>query len=173
MQRAVGLLVLGVVAAGLGVGSARAAGTTTSTGTTTTGTTTTTTPSYASLPSSSLPPGCVGSGAAVLVLAAHPAIALDAPASDLGPSAYYTASGTVLGFVSSTSSGSTCSSAEVTLSSVSLFGGVVTAGSVQATDGKGSVAGLAIDGVAVTATAGETVGVDGWGELTLGATVGR
>jgi cell wall-associated NlpC family hydrolase len=44
---------------------------------------------------------------------------------------------------------------------------------VQATDGRGSATGLAIDGSAVTAGAGQTVLVDGWGQLTLGATVGR
>jgi cell wall-associated NlpC family hydrolase len=174
MRRGVWLLVLGVVAAAFGVASARADGTGTTTGTTTTGTTTatTTTPSYAPLPPSSLPAGCVGAGAAALVPPSHPVIALGTPASNLGPSAY-PSSGSVLAYDSSTSNGSTCKSQVVTLSSVSLFDGVVTASSVHATDGKGTATGLEVNGSAVTAAAGETVPVDGWGQLTLGATVGR
>jgi cell wall-associated NlpC family hydrolase len=100
-------------------------------------------------------------------------IALGTPASDLGPSDYRTSSGSVLLFDSATASGASCRSAGVALTSVSLFGGVVTASSVQATDGKGVAADLQIDGSAVTATAGQTVPVDGWGQLTLGARVGR
>jgi cell wall-associated NlpC family hydrolase len=99
-------------------------------------------------------------------------IALGTPASNLGPSAY-PSSGAVLTFDSATVGGSTCKSTAVTLRSVSLFDGVVTASSVQATGGKGTVAGLAINGSAVTAASGDTVSVDGWGQLTLGATVGR
>jgi cell wall-associated NlpC family hydrolase len=54
-----------------------------------------------------------------------------------------------------------------------LFGGVVTASSVQATAGRGSATGLAIDGSAVAAGAGAKLSVDGWGQVTLGATLGR
>lgn len=176
MRRGVCLLVLCVAAPAVGVASARAGGTaTTTTGTTTTGTTTsatTTAPTYAPLSPSSLPAGCVGAGAAALVLPSHPVIALGSPATNLGPSAY-PSSGSVLAFDSSTASGSICKSAAVTLTSISLFGGAVTASSVQATHGTGSVAGLEIDGAPVTAVAGETVPVDGWGQLTLDGTVGR
>jgi cell wall-associated NlpC family hydrolase len=97
---------------------------------------------------------------------------LGTPAGNLGPSAY-PSSGSVLSFDSAASTGSTCTSAEVTLTSVSLFRGVVTVSSIQARDGKGTAAGVEIDGVSVTATAGTTVPVDGWGQLTLGAKVGR
>lgn len=175
MRRGVCLMFLAVAAASLGVGSARAAGTGTTTTATTTETTTatTTTPSYAPLPLSSISSGCVGGGAAAVVLPAHPIIALGAPGSSLGPSAYYTASGSDLSFDSLTARGSTCTSSHVTLDSVSLFGGVVSASSVQARDGKGTATGLEIDGSAVTAAAGETVPVEDWGRLTLGATVGR
>ncbi len=79
----------------------------------------------------------------------------------------------MLAFGSSIVTGSTCQSAVVELSSVSLFGGAVTARSVQATHGRGRVAELAVDGSAVTAAAGARLPVDGWGQLTLGATVGR
>ncbi len=176
MRRVAWLVLLAVVGAVVGVASARAGGTgTTTTSTTTTGTTastTATTPSFAPLSLSSLPAGCVGAGAAALVLPSRRVIALGTPASNLGPSAY-PSSGSVLAFDSSASSGSTCRSAGVSLGSVSLFDGVVTAGSVQATDGKGTTAGLTINGSAVTVAAGGTVPVDGWGQLTLGATVGR
>lgn len=74
MRHGVALLVLAVVAAGLGVASARAGDTaTTTTATTTTGTTTTSTatttpaPSYARLSPSYLPVRCVGAGAAGLI----------------------------------------------------------------------------------------------------------
>jgi cell wall-associated NlpC family hydrolase len=97
---------------------------------------------------------------------------LGTPAGNLGPSAY-PSSGSVLSFGSAASTGSTCGSATVTLSSVSLFGGVVTASSVQATDGRGTAAGVEIDGAPVTAGAGTTVHVEGWGQLTFGAKVGR
>ena len=170
MCRGVWLLVVGLLAAAVGVGAAHAGGTGTTTTATTT--TTTTTPSYAPLAPSSLPPGCVGAGAAALVPLAHPVIALGTPASNLGPSVY-ASSGTVLTFDSSTSSGSTCKSQQVTLNSVSLFGGAVSASRVEARDGKGKVTGLEIDGAPVTVPARETVPVDDWGQLTLGTTAGR
>ncbi|MGH2976911.1 MAG: C40 family peptidase [Gaiellaceae bacterium] len=183
MRRGVWLLVLGVAAAALGVvaatlgaGSARADGagtTTTATSTTDTTTSATATLSYAALASSYLPAGCVGAGAGALVLPAHPVIALGTPASALDPSAYSSSSGSILAFDSSISKGATCNAGYVKLNSVSLFGGAVSATSVQARNGKGSVTGLEIDGAAVTAAAGETVPVEGWGQLTLGATIGR
>jgi cell wall-associated NlpC family hydrolase len=111
----------------------------------------------------------VGAGAAALVLPSGRVIALGTPATFLGPSAY----SSVLAFNSSIISGSGCSSAVVELTSVSLFGGVVTASSVQARAGRGSATGLAIDGSPVAAGAGAKLSVDGWGQLTLGATLGR
>ena len=167
MRRGVGLLVFGVLGLALGLASGRASG-----ADTTTGTTTTTTPSYAPLATSSLPAGCVGAGTAAVVPPSHPVIALGTPASDLGPSSYPT-SASVGAFDSASVSGSTCRSTTLTLESVSLFGGAVTASSIAATDGKGTVAGLEIDGTPVSLTAGQTVPVDSWGRLTLGGTIGR
>ena len=172
MRRGLVLLAFGVLAAVLGFAPARASGagtTTTTTGTTTGTTTTTPAPSYASLAVSSLPTSCVGAGAAAIVPPVHSAVALGTPASSLGPSAY-PSSASVVAFGSSAVSGSTCESTQVTLSSVSLFGGVVTATSVTARDGRGTASGLEIDGAAVS---GQTVPVEDWGELMLGATVGR
>jgi murein DD-endopeptidase MepM/ murein hydrolase activator NlpD len=56
---------------------------------------------------------------------------------------------------------------------VALFGGAVTAGSVDATHGKGTASGVAIYGSPVTLRVGRPVRVGGWGEVTLGKTVGR
>ena len=159
-------LLLGVLIAVLAPASSRAGGATAA-DTTTTATTTTTTPSYAPLSLSSLPAGCVGAGAVALLPPLHRAIALGTPATNLGPSGY-PSSGSVVGFASSSATGSTCATAEVTLTSVSLFGGAVTASSVQATDGTGTATGVEVDGTAVAATAGTTVSVDGWGQLTFG-----
>ena len=158
--------------------SARANGvgttSTTTTGTTptTTTATTTTAPSYAPLAPSSLPTGCVGAGAVAVVPPAHSVVALGTPASDLGPSGY-PSSASVVAFGSSSVSGSTCGSARVSVSSVSLFEGAVTATSVEATDGRGTVAGLEIGGAAVSAASGQTVAVGSWGLLTLGVRFGR
>jgi cell wall-associated NlpC family hydrolase len=171
MRRGLGLLVFGVLAAVLGLGSARASGTGTTTGTTTT-TSPTTTPSNAPLSVSSLPAGCAGAGAAAVVPPSHPVVALGTPASALGPSGY-PSSASWVAFSSSNVSGSGCSSTNLTLASVSLFEGAVTASSVEAKHGKGTVAGLEIDGTAVSATPGQTVPVESWGQLTLGETFGR
>lgn len=178
VQRLSPFVLLCVVVAAVTTGSARAAGsdattTTTAAATTTTASTTTTATSYAALPLEQLPAGCVGAAPAAVVLPAHPVIALGSPGASLGPSAYFTASGTVVGFDSATASGSTCASQALTLGSVSLFGGAVTASAVRARDGKGTTDGLEIDGVAVSAAPGAKVDVDGWGRLTLGGTVGR
>lgn len=179
MRAGVCLLLFGVVAAVLGLASARAsaAETTTTTGTTTAATTTTTTTttattSYAPLAVSSLPAGCVGAGVAAVVPPSHPAVALGSPASDLGPSGY-PASASTVAISSSTTSGSTCRSATITLASVSLFEGAVTASSIEATGGTGAVAGLEIDGTAVAVGEGRSVAVENWGQLTLGEKVGR
>jgi cell wall-associated NlpC family hydrolase len=173
MRGGVALVLTVLLAAALGVASARAGGV--GTATTTTGTTTTTTTpvlSYAPLSNSLLPSGCVGAGAAAVVPPSHSVVALGTPASNLGPSGYPT-SASVVAFGSSTVTGSTCTATTVTLGSVSLFSGAVTATSVAATGGKGPVSGLEIDGSAVSAAAGQTLAVESWGQLTLGATVGR
>jgi murein DD-endopeptidase MepM/ murein hydrolase activator NlpD len=170
MRRGVWLLVLCSIAAALSAASARADGTGTTT--TTGGTTTTSTPSYAPLRPSYLPGGCLGAGAVAIAVPGRPTVAYGSPASNLGPSGQ-PASGAVVGFASSSASGSSCETARVTLASVSLFHGLVTATSVEATDGKGSVAGLTIEGTPVSLGAGQTYPVGSWGQVTLGATVGR
>ncbi len=164
MRRGVWLFVLGVLVAAVGAASAYADGTT--------GATTTTTPAYARLTPSFLPSTCVGAGAAAIVEPGSRVLALGTPASARGPSAY-PATAPVVAFASATAGGSTCKTASVTLSSVSLFGGLVTATSLTATHGNGTVTGLEVAGSPVTLSAGQTALLGDWGEVTSARTVGR
>jgi murein DD-endopeptidase MepM/ murein hydrolase activator NlpD len=193
MRRGVWFLVIGVVLAGLGAATAYAAGTTTTsttTGSTTTSTTSTTTtgtttsptttgttttthaPGYSKLVASYLSKGCVGAGAAAIAEPGRAVLALGTPASSLGPSAY-PLSAPIVRFRSSAASGSACKTARVSLTSVSLFGGAVTARAVAAIHGRGTVSGFELYGSPVALRAGHPVRIGGWGEVTLEKTVGR
>src|SRR5215467_13746233 len=174
MRRGVVLLIIVVFAGALASASAFADGTTTSTTTTTTtgATTTTAAPAYAPLGPSYLPAGCVGAGAAAIAEPGRPVFTVGSPAANRGPSAY-PASAKVVAFDSSAASGSTCRTASVALQAVSLLGGAVTASSVEATNGRGRVSGLAIEGTPSTLGSGEMVAIGNWGQLTLGKRVGR
>ena len=185
MRYGVWLLVLALGAAGLGAASAYAAGTTTTTTTTaTTSTTTTETtttgtttpapppPTYSRLTPSYLPAGCVGAGAAAIAEPGRPVLTLDTPATSRGPSSYPTKA-PIVRFRYSTASGSACKSAHVALGSVALFGGVLTATNIAATNGKGMASGVRIYGSPVALRAGHPVRIGGWGEVTLQKTVGR
>lgn len=191
MRRGVWFLVLGVLAAALGSASAYAAGTTTTTTTTTTSTTTTTTtptttsttattgtttttpsPGFSRLTPSYLSAQCVGAGAAAIAEPGRRVLVLGTPASSLGPSAYPTKA-PIVRFLYSSATGSACETAHVALGSVTLFGGVITASSVEATHGKGTVSGFAIYGSPVTLRPGSPVRIGGWGEVTLQKTVAR
>ena len=186
MRRGVWLLVLSVLAAALGAASAFAAGATTSMSTTTTSTTTTSTtttttgttttapppPSYSPLTPSYLSNGCVGAGAAAIAEPGRRVIVLGTPASSRGPSAY-PIKAPIVRFLSSTASGSACTTAHVALGSVSLFAGVITASSIESTHGKGSVGGFEIYGSPVALGAGHAVRIGSWGEVTREKTVGR
>jgi murein DD-endopeptidase MepM/ murein hydrolase activator NlpD len=164
MRRGVWLLVLGLLLSAVGAASAYADGTT--------GATTTAAPAYARLSPSYLSASCVGAGAAAIVEPGSRVLALGTPAAALGPSAYPLKT-PIVAFGSSAASGSTCKTAQVTLQSVSLFGGYVTADSVDATHGQGTVSGLAIGGTPLTLAAGQTYVLGDWGEVTVGRTVGR
>jgi murein DD-endopeptidase MepM/ murein hydrolase activator NlpD len=195
MRRGVWFLVMSVVVAALGAASAYAAGTTTtsttttgtagtdttttttattattSTSPTTTGTTTPPPPTYSRLVGAYLPKGCVGAGSAAIAEPGRRMLVLGTPASNRGPSGYPTVS-PIFRFLSATASGSACGSAGVTLESVSLFGGAITAQSISATHGRGTVRGLEIYGSPVS-VAGDGLKVGGWGEVRLRTTVGR
>jgi hypothetical protein len=181
MRRGAWFLLLGALAAALGAASAYAAGTTTTTTTTTSTTSTTTTaattttvapPAFTRLTPSYLPSGCVGAGSAAIAEPRRPILALGTPAADLGASAYPTTA-PIVRFLSATASGSACKTARVTLESVSLFGGAVTARTVTAKHGEGTVRGFEVYGSPVTLSAGHPVSVGGWGRVTLSKTVGR
>jgi murein DD-endopeptidase MepM/ murein hydrolase activator NlpD len=169
------LLGLVVVAVSFGASSALADGTTTTdttTPTTTTGATTTTpAPSYGPLSSSYLSSACVGAGDAAIAPPSGRVLTLGTPAVSRGASGYPTTSPAVA--FGAASGGGTCTSGHVTLESVSLFGGYVTASSVTATHGRGTVSGLVIGGQPVSLGAGQSALVGFWGQLTLGKTVGR
>jgi murein DD-endopeptidase MepM/ murein hydrolase activator NlpD len=192
MRRGVWSLILGVVLAALGAASAYAAGATTTTSTTTTSTTsttsttttgttststttttthtTTTTPAQvvSALGASYLSKGCVGAGSAAIAEPGRAVLTLGTPASDRGPSAY-PVKAPIVRFQASFASGSACNTARVSLTSVSLFGGAVTAHAVSGVHGKGTVSGLEVFG----SPAGRSAHVGSWGEVTLQKTVGR
>jgi MYXO-CTERM domain-containing protein len=179
MRRGISLFGIVVLVAALGAAVARAddgAGTTTTdtttTATTATTLTTTTTPTFVPLAGSSLPQRCVGAGVAAIASSDGTIVALELPSGGLGASEY-SASNPFLTFGAAARTGSGCHSGHVALTNVSLFGGAVTAATVTATDGKGNATVLAVNGSPVTATAGQTVAVGGWGLLTLGASSGR
>ena len=165
MRRGIWLLVAGVLATTCGVASARGDGTDTTT-------TTTAAAAYGPLPSSYLPTACVGAGDAAIATPSGQPLALGTPASVAGASAYPTSS-PVVAFGSSAVSGSGCAGTHVALASVSLFGGFVTASSVTAMNGRGTVSGLVIDGSPVAIGPGQSALLGYWGQLTLGKTVGR
>ncbi len=99
-------------------------------------------------------------------------LALGTPASSLGPSAY-PLSAPIVRFGSSSASGSGCKATRVSLTSVSLFGGAVTARGIAATHGRGTVSGFELFGSPVALRAGRPVRIGSWGEVTLQKTVGR
>jgi murein DD-endopeptidase MepM/ murein hydrolase activator NlpD len=166
MRRGVPLLGIALVATAVAAATARAADNSGAT------TTTSTTPAYAPLYGAPLTRGCVGAGDAALLKPNRAIVTIGTPAAAASPSAY-PAKSPVLTFDTASVSGWTCRTGGVTLSNVSLFGGAVTATSVKAVDGKGTVSGLAINGVAVAAKAGESVPVEDWGTVKIGATSGR
>jgi murein DD-endopeptidase MepM/ murein hydrolase activator NlpD len=173
MRRGVWVLALVALTASAGAASARADGAAPATATTTTtSTSTTSAATYARLAPSYLPAACVGAGEAAIAEPGRKLLALGTPASAAGPSAY-PANAPIVTFDSSTASGSTCGSARVTLEAVSLFGGFVTASTVDAINGKGTVSGLSLGSSPLTLTAGQSTLLGRWGRLTIGTTVGR
>lgn len=165
-------LVLVLAAATVAAASARADGTSTSTTTAATTTATTTAASYAPLAAASLPTGCLGAGGVLVEEPGHAPVALDTPATALAASGY-PSDASVVSFASAGGSGAACRSGNVSLHSLSLFGGVITATSVVASGGRGSVSGLEQDGAPLALSPGETTFVDGWARITLDGRIGR
>ena len=142
--------------------------TTSTTSTTSTTTTTTTGPTYVPLLRSRLPHGCVGAGVAAIASRNGSVVTLKRRGAGTDASEY-PKSRPFLTFDSATARGSRCSNGRVTVTNVSLFGGAVTATSVTARNGTGSVSGLEIHGSPVKAKRGQTVAIGSWGLLELGA----
>ncbi len=114
----------------------------------------------------------MGAGAAAIAEPGRPILALGTPATSRGSSAY-PARAPIVRFGLVTATGSTCGNAHVALESVALFGGVVTARSIAATHGRGTVNGLQIYGSSVRLRPGHALRIGSWGEVTLEKTVGR
>ncbi|HET7571337.1 MAG TPA: peptidoglycan DD-metalloendopeptidase family protein [Gaiellaceae bacterium] len=158
------LLVVGVLA-----GSARADEPATTTAATTTTATTATTESatsYAPLGASTLS-RCAGAGAAAIVVPGKVPLVVGRAPADLGASAYPVAD-PVVSFDSADAGGRSCKPGGVAIRSLSLFGGAVTADSVTATGGRGTVTGLEVDGNPVQLRLGESTTVGAWGLLVGG-----
>ncbi|HSP74545.1 MAG TPA: M23 family metallopeptidase [Gaiellaceae bacterium] len=139
--------------------------------TSTTSTTTAPAPAYAAVEAASLPRGCPSAGAVAIVEPGRQPVVVGAAPVSLGAAAY-PASGSVATFDGVTASGSACRPGSVSIQSLSLFGGSVTATSLTATRGAGSVVGLHVDGAPVTLAPGEVVAVGGWGRVVASAHVG-
>ncbi len=180
-------LVLVVLTAAIAAASARADGTPTDSTTTTTATTpptgttvttappattASTTPSYAPLAPVALASRCLGAGGVLVEAPGDGPLAFDAPAAALGASGY-PSDASVVSFSGASGSGSACASGNVSLQNLSLFGGTVTAASVEATAGRGSASGLELNGSPLSLAAGETVAVGDWARLTLDGRLGR
>src|SRR5262249_24832709 len=141
------------------------AGTSTTTGTTTTEPVTTTAPTTSTAPPTTTQattaqesyapaqitalPHCASAGAAAIVLPGRTPLTVGAVPSRLGASAY-PAAGTVITFGEADAFGSSCRPGAVSVRTVSLFGGAVTATSVSARNGVGSVAGVTVQGSPVS-----------------------
>jgi hypothetical protein len=162
-----GVCALVILLAAAAAGTARADGPATTSSSTVESTT-----AYAPLAASPLSPRCAGAGAAAIVEPGKtPLVVALAPAS-LGASAYPAAS-PIVSFDAADASGASCKPGNVSIRSLSLFGGAVTADAVDARDGSGSVTGLSVQGSPVQLGFGESTNVGGWGLLVGGEKLGK
>jgi murein DD-endopeptidase MepM/ murein hydrolase activator NlpD len=143
---------------------------TTSTASPTTTQQTTAQTSYAAAQITALP-HCASAGAAAIVLPRRTPLTVGAVPARLGASAY-PAAGTVLTFGEADAFGTACRPGAVSVRSLSLFGGAVTATSVSARNGVGSAAGITVQGNPVSLGPGASMALGGWGLLTTSARVG-
>jgi len=160
-----------VVALALAAASAAAASPVT-TSTATTAATTAAAPSYAPVAATRLQSRCASAGAAAIVVPGTSPLAVGAAPASLGASAYG-ADAPVVSFEGADAAGAACHPGGISIRSLSLFDGAVTATAVSASNGKGVVSGLQVDGSAVALGPGESVPVQGWGLLVADAQVGK
>ena len=161
-----GVCALVLVLAAIATPSAGADGSATTTDTTATTTTvdTNAAPAFTAVGVTPLPSGCASTGAAAIVLPHRTPLALGPAPATLGASAYPGAM-SILTFASAGADGAACQPGAVWVRALSLFDGAVTADAVTATQGRGTVSGLEVEGVAVTLAPGQSVPIDGWGLL--------
>jgi len=171
----VGVVLFFVVAVAQ-AGADDATTTTTGAATTTTATTTETTtdaaPAYAPAAATQLPSGCASAGAAAIIELGQAPLAVGLAPANLGASSY-PAGAPVVSFETAEAAGASCRPGEVSVLSLSLFGGTVTASEVDASNGQGTVSGLQVEGAAVTLGPGDSVPIGDWGLLVAGDQVGK
>jgi murein DD-endopeptidase MepM/ murein hydrolase activator NlpD len=163
-----GVCVLVVALAVVAAPVASAAGPATTAATTTTAESA----SYQTLAPARLPSRCASAGAAAIVEPGSEPLVVGAAPASLGASAY-PGSDAAVAFGGAAAAGRACKPGSVSIRSLSLFGGEVTADAVSAESGRGSVSGLQVEGTPVTLGAGESTAVQGWGLLIADDSVGR
>ncbi len=128
-------------------------------------------PEYAPVAAAQLSPNCAAAGAIAIVAPGAATLTVGAAPGSLGASAY-PAAAPVVSFEGVDVAGSACRPGGVSVRSLSLFGGAVTAAAVSASDGRGSVSDLRVDGNPVELGPGESVPVEAWGLLIAADQVG-
>jgi murein DD-endopeptidase MepM/ murein hydrolase activator NlpD len=124
-------------------------------------------PRYAAVATTVLGGDCASAGAAAIVSPGRRARAVGAGPVRLGAAAYRK----VVRFRAARAGGASCRPGTVSIRSLSLFGGAVTADSVVARNGSGTVDGLRVAGLAVSLPPGNTLAIGTWGEVETRARV--
>jgi murein DD-endopeptidase MepM/ murein hydrolase activator NlpD len=154
--------------------TATAAATTTSEATTT-APAATTVPAVATAPrryvatrATRLGAACTSTGAAAILAPGSAPLAVGTAPARLGAARY----GRAVRFEAARARGASCRPGTVSIRSLSLFGGAVTARSVVARRGRGTVGGLRVSGRAVALRPGKALAVGSWGLLESGVDLG-
>jgi murein DD-endopeptidase MepM/ murein hydrolase activator NlpD len=147
---------------------------TTTAPTTTDATTTTTTdaPAFTPVGAAPLSADCATAGVAAIVLPGRAALAVGAAPASFGPSVYSVAA-PVVSFEGAEATGTSCRPGAVSVRSLSLFDGAVTAAALSASEGRGSVDDLRVAGEPVSLAPGGSTPLDDWGLLIAGDEVDR
>lgn len=177
MRSGVCLLVAAVFA--VAAAPAGADGTATATGSDTTtsagatpAATAATAPAYAPVAVAPLSARCAAAGVAAIVLPGHAPLAVGTAPASLGAGTY-SAGSPVVSFEAADAAGTSCRPGAVSVRSLSLFGGAVTADVVAASNGRGSVTDLRVGDEPVQLAPGDSVPLEGWGFLVADDQVGK
>ncbi|MBV8256551.1 MAG: M23 family metallopeptidase [Actinobacteria bacterium] len=123
---------------------------------------------YATAVATPLGSSCSSAGAAAIVMPGDQPVAVGAAPATLGAAAYRS----VVSFDGADVTGTRCSPGAVTVRSLSLFGGAVTADSIVSHDGMGTIAGMRVVGYVVSLPPGSSVAIGNWAEVETGARTG-